>query len=162
MVITARSLGRGRVTVLTLNLFQFLLFQYVFLAGRELSKLAIRRVHICLSVRIRVADPIDRISRRTALRLRPTAVLDELLAGGRPFQGFWILFPKTESRVPRPRVFCEGGNDAADTIQELSHVSPATLSRRRTPALYHVLLLPSNASSLQREKARPVPDNSGS
>src|SRR5260221_5868785 len=79
MVITARSLGRGRVTVLTLNLFQLLLFQYVFLAGRELSKLAIRRVHICLSVRIRVADPIDRISRRTALRLRPTAVLDELL-----------------------------------------------------------------------------------
>ena len=35
-------------------------------------------------------------------------------AGGRPFLVL-ISLPKTESRVPRPRDFCEGGNDTANT-----------------------------------------------
>src|SRR5882724_3591227 len=34
-------------------------------------------------------------------------------AGGRPFLVL-ISLPKTESRVPRPRDFCEGGNDTAN------------------------------------------------
>jgi len=37
-----------------------------------------------------------------------------IMAGGQAFQGLISLL-KLESRVPRPRVLCEGGNDAAET-----------------------------------------------
>jgi hypothetical protein len=47
-----------------------------------------------------------------------TSATAQRKAGGKPFQGFALL-THDGTRMPRPRVFCEGGNDAADTITNI-------------------------------------------
>jgi len=58
-------------------------------------------------------------------------------------------FLKRNPGCPVLAIFCEGGNDAAATIAS-DYIAPATPLWSRTPALYHVLVLPPNASSKRR------------
>ena len=62
--------------------------------------------------------------------------------------GFDFTFHKRNLGCPVLAFFARAGTMLS--IQSQYHVTPSTLLWRRTPALYHVLVLPANASSQDR------------
>jgi len=85
------------------------------------------------------SHPMERLVKENALI--------KYVNGGWPSLSTSISLPILKLWVPRPRAFCEGGYDAADTIVLPNAQRLASELRRTSPALYHRFVLSAIALS---------------
>jgi len=95
------------------------------------------------------------------IRIHSLYVSESSQAGGPPFRTDFD-FSSRNGISGAPSLRFLQGREPCCRYHRVSHVAlPATLLRRPSPALYHVFLLPAQATSAERGQTRPVLEDSG-